>query len=491
MPSTTKPPANRPARRPSRRSAGTPTKQLDTHREVPKSAPKFDNYQTAKAWLYEHVDHERLRVVQYDEEIFGLKRMRKLLDLVGNPQQQIRCVHVAGTKGKGSTCTMLASILSECGVVTGLYTSPHLNDLRERISIDGHLAGYQDLTDIFQKIAKAETKLGFSLTFFEILTAAAFMHFAEQAVDIAVLETGLGGRLDCTNVCEPLVTGITSIALDHMNILGSDVQDIAREKAGIFKPGVPAVSVEQVTPVANVLKECAEASETTVEFVGKDIDFSLRFEASKELGPHTRVCLAGKQTRLEHLPVPLKGEHQAHNCGLALAILDKLKAHGLDFPEDRIVSGLAKTKLPGRMEQVWNGPRVIVDGAHNASSLEALTKALGAHVQYDSLIMLFGCGHDKDIAGMLEQVSLGADKVIFTQARGNPRRLEAGELYKRFSEDYGKMAQQADTLEGALKLASHAVTREDIIVICGSFYLAGEARDYFHKLTVKREKAKA
>ena len=488
MPTTTTRSGSRPNRKPSRRSAGTPTKQLDTHREVPKTAPKFDNYQEAKAWLYDHVDHERLRVVKYDEEVFGLKRMRKLLDLVGNPQQQIRCVHVAGTKGKGSTCAMLASVLSECGLVTGLYTSPHINDLRERISIDGHLAGYQDLAEIFQKVAKAETKLGFSLTFFEILTAAAFLHFAEQAVDIAVLETGLGGRLDCTNVCEPLVTGITSIALDHMNVLGDDVQSIAREKAGIFKPGVPAVSVEQPTPIANVLKECAEAAETKVELVGKDIDFSVRFESNKELGPHTRVCLAGKQTRLEHLPVPLKGEHQAHNCGLALAILDKLKAHGLDFPEDRIVAGLAKTKLAGRMEQVWDGPRVFVDGAHNASSIQALTKSLGAHVQYDSLIMIFGCGHDKDIPGMLEQVSLGADKVIFTQAKGNPRRLEAEELYKRFTADYGKMAQQDRTLEGALTLASRAVTREDIIVICGSFYLVGEAKDYFNKLAAKKAK---
>ena len=468
------------------RSAGVPTKQLDAKREVGRTAPKFANYTDAKAWLYDHVDHERLRVVSYDEEIFGLKRMRKLLDLLGNPHEEIVTVHIAGTKGKGSTCTMLASMLTANGVTTGLYTSPHLNDLRERISIDGSMVGYSDLIEIFQRIAKAEVKLGFSLTWFEILTAAAFLHFAEQAVDIAVLETGLGGRLDCTNVCQPLVTGITSIALDHQNILGDDVLDIAREKAGIFKPEVPAVSVEQVTPVANVLRECAEAAGTEVKFVGKDIDFSVRFEANKELGPHTRVCLGGKQMRIEHVPVPLKGEHQAHNCGLALAILDRLRTHGFEFSEDRLLEGLAATDLPGRMEQVWNGPRVFVDGAHNASSLSALTRALGAHVQYDSLVMIFGCGHDKDIPGMLEQVALGADKVIFTQAKGNPRRLEAEDLYKQFNASSGKMAQRADSLEEALKLAAHAVTREDIIVICGSFYLAGEARDYFQKLAAKK-----
>jgi dihydrofolate synthase/folylpolyglutamate synthase len=489
MPSTTKNSDQKPNKRPSRRAAAGLTKQLETERIPPKSAPKFDSYQTAKAWLFDHVDHERLRVVEYNERIFGLDRMSRLLDLLGNPQNQIQCVHIAGTKGKGSTCAMLASMLSACGLTTGLYTSPHLNDLRERIQVNGHMAGYQDLTDVFQKISKAESKLGFSLTFFEILTASAFLHFAEQAVDIAVLETGLGGRLDCTNVCSPLVTGITSISYDHMNILGNDILDIAREKAGIFKAGVPAVSVEQTNPVAAVLREVAEAVGTTLQFVGKEIDFSYRFESNRELGPHTRVSLSGKNTRLEHLPVPLKGEHQAHNCGLALTVLDKLKECGFELPEDRIVEGLAATDLPGRMEQVWAGPRVFVDGAHNASSIQALIRALGAHIQYDSLVMIFGCGHDKDVSGMLKQVALGADKVIFTQAKNNPRRLEADDLFKKFNALSGKMSQKAPTLEGALKLASSAVTRDDIIVITGSFYLVGEARDYFHKLAVKRNKA--
>ena len=482
MPSSTRKPTRRSQ---SRRAAAGLTKQTKTHRDVPEVAPVFGNYQEAKAWLFDHVDHERLRVVRYDEEVFGLGRMIKLLDTLDNPQKLFRCVHVAGTKGKGSTCLMLSSMLSACGYATGLYTSPHLNDLRERISIDGHLIGYADLTGLLQQIADAETRLGFSLTFFEILTAASFLHFAEQAVDIAVLETGLGGRLDCTNVCEPLVTGITSIAKDHVNILGHELTEIAREKAGIFKADVPAVSVEQVPAVANVLRECAEAAGTAIQFVGKDIDFSSRFEANRDLGPHYRVSVVGKKLRVEHLPVPFYGEHQAHNCGLALAMMDKLKHEGFEFVEDRVVEGLKQAEAPGRMEQVWDKPRVFIDGAHNASSIEALTKALGAHVDYDSLIMLFGCGHDKDIDGMLEQVELAADKVIFTQTRGNPRRIDASELYKRFNAFSGKMAQKGDSLEEALKLASLAVTREDLIVICGSFYLAGEARDYFNKLAVK------
>ncbi len=450
-------------------------------------APKIANYHDAKAWLYEHIDHERQRVVSYNDKTFSLNRMRKLLDALGNPHEQIKAVHVAGTKGKGSTCAMTASMLRACGYTVGLYSSPHLVDLRERISIDGHMISYPAVCDVFQQIAKAEAKTGLDLTFFEIMTAAAFVHFAEQAIDIAVLETGLGGRLDCTNVCDPLVTAVTSISLDHTQILGDTVEQIAKEKAGIFKAGVPAITVEQDTAIINVLKEAAEEAGTALEISGKDIDFSYRFEANRELGPHTRVCLTTPHSRFEHLAVPLKGEHQAHNCGLALSIIDKLRSQGFTVSEDRVIAGLDETELPGRMEEVWQAPRVVLDGAHNAASVEALIKSLGAHVSYDSLVMVFGCGQDKDVAGMLKQVGLGADKVIFTKSHSNPRAMEPEDLIKRFAESSGKMAQTARNLEEALGLAARAVSREDMIVVAGSFYLVGEARDYFQKLATKRK----
>ncbi len=444
------------------------------------SSVKITNYTTAQKWLNEHIDHERMRMVRYDERTFNLSRMRKLLDILGNPHQQLKAVQVAGTKGKGSTCAMLASMLRKCGYTVGVYSSPHLIDLRERITIDGTMISYQDVAEIFKLIAAKESAVGATPpTFFEIMTATAMRYFADQAVDIAILETGLGGRLDCTTVIEPLVTGITHISLDHMNILGEDLPSIAREKAGIFKKDIPALSVIQEPEVKEVLQSCADAIGAPLETTGDQIDFSYRFEASRELGPHTRVCLTTPTSRFEHLPVPLRGEHQAHNCGLALAMLDKLRAHGFNLPEEEVILGLAETTLHGRMEEVWKQPRIIIDGAHNAHSIKALIRALGAHITYDSLVMIFGCGQDKDVAGMLKEISLGADKIIFTRAKLNPRAVESADLQKQFNGISGKMVQTTDKFKDALKLAASAVSRDDLIIICGSFYLAGEARKYF------------
>lgn len=449
------------------------------------------NYTTALRWLYEHVDHERQRMVKYDQPTFNLDRMCKLLHLLGAPQDQLKIVHVAGTKGKGSTCAMVGSMLQACGCTVGSYSSPHLVDLRERITINDHMIPYADCAELFKQIAAVEHKFGKTnqLTFFEIMTAAALLYFAEQAVDVVVLETGLGGRLDCTNVVTPLVTAITGISLDHTQLLGNTTPEIAREKAGIFKPGVPALSIVQDKDVAEALQEVAEQVGATLEVTGKELDFSYRFEANRELGPHTRVCLTTETSKFEHLPVPLKGEHQAQNCGLALAILDKLKAHGFNLPLDKVIDGLAATKLPGRMETVLDHPRVIIDGAHNAASITALTKSLGAHVQYDSLVMIFGCGQDKDITGMLKQIALGADKIIFTRAKANGRAEEPEDLMRRFNDLSPKMAQSAPTLDAALKLAARAVSREDLIVVTGSFYLAGEARKYFIDAKAKQAKS--
>jgi len=444
------------------------------------SAAGINNYQTALRWLYNHTDYERMRIVPYNTRTFNLERMRKLLGFLGNPHQELKCVQVAGTKGKGSTCAMLASMLQACGYTVGMYTSPHLVDLRERVQINGQMISHGDITDLFKQVEKLEDKFGEATpSFFEIMTAVALRYFADQAVDIVILETGLGGRLDSTTVVTPLVCGLTHISYDHMNILGRELTSIAREKAGIFKKGVPAVSVEQDPSVARVFDEVAATSGTPLEYTGKQIDFSFRFEANRELGPHTRVCITTPTSRWEHLAVPMRGEHQAHNCGLALSILDKLKAHGFVIPEDKVISGLAATTLHGRMEQVNGEPRVLIDGAHNAASIQALIRALGAHIAYDSLVVIFGCGQDKDVNGMMKQLALGADKIIFTKARANPRAMEPEELMSKFNDLSGKMAQIAPTLEDALRLAARAVSREDLIVVTGSFYLAGEAKKYF------------
>ena len=473
----------------SRRKA-TPRRPAPRRPDRSATASDITNYTTACKWLYEHVDHERQRVIKYNDQSFSLDRMRQLLDALGSPHEQVPCVQIAGTKGKGSTSTMLASMLQASGCAVGLYTSPHLSDLRERITVNGSMISYNDMAELIRRIAVIEEKelADDPPTFFEIMTAAALRYYADQAVDIAVLETGLGGRLDSTTVVKPLVVGITQISLDHTKLLGSTLPEIAREKAGTFKPGVPVFCAEQEKEVVKTLKEVAAEVECPIKFVGKDIEFSLRFESNKELGPHTRVCLSTPTSRFEHLPVPLQGEHQAINCGLALTLLDYLKSQGFNLPDAKVIKGLEATDLPGRMEEVWSQPRVIVDGAHNPASIQALVKALGAHVAYDSLVMIFGCGVDKEVDPMLEQVALGADKVIFTQAEKNPRSADPHDLMHRMNEGAGKMAQVGAKLTDAIALAARAVTRDDLIVITGSFYLVGEARKHFADLAAKRKK---
>lgn len=423
-------------------------------------------------------DFERLRIVRYNDQNFNLERMRTLLKKIGNPHEAYRTIHVAGTKGKGSTCAMIASMLEANGYKVGLYTSPHLVDIRERVSINGTLIPIADFARLVRMIEPVIAKIKPLPTYFDVLTAIAFKYFEEQKVELAVIETGLGGRLDSTNVVKPEVTAITSISKDHMQQLGYTLEKIAAEKAGIFKAGTPAVSVQQELGVEAVLKQVADKVGAPFDIAGKSIEFSYRFESSRMMGPHNRVCLTTPLSKFEHLAVPLLGEHQAINCGLALAVIDKLKTRGIAINDSRAMEGLAKTTIPGRMELVKQTPRVLVDGAHNAASLDAMMRAIGQHIPYDSMVVIFGCCADKDVAGMLERITSGADKVIFTKVN-NIRTADPNELSARYQELYGKMAQVANTLEDALAIANRAVTKEDLICITGSFYLVGEAKRLF------------
>jgi len=433
-------------------------------------------YDAALKYLFAQTDYEQMRRVRYNSDTFSLTRMRGLLKRVGDPHKSLPCVHIAGTKGKGSTATMLAEMLRACGHRVGLYTSPHLVDIRERIRVNGTVITQAALTRTLNKLAPHVARMGENKpTFFEIFTAVAFCHFDEEEVDVAVLETGLGGRLDSTNVVKPLVVGLTSISVDHTAQLGTTVEDIAGEKAGVLKPGVTAVSVPQVPAAKTVLKAAAKRCRTPLLFTGENIDFSYRFESSRETGPQTRICLTTPQSQFEHLPVPLMGEHQALNCGLALALLDQLKAKGLAVDDRAAVRGLSRVELPGRMEMVRESPRILVDGAHNPASIEALMRAIGQYIPYDSMVVVFGCAADKDIRGMIEQITRGADKAIFTRY-DSPRAARPEDLAEVYEECSGRTAQVAQGLREAVNIANNAVTREDLTCITGSFYLVGEAK---------------
>lgn len=444
------------------------------------SKKAFKSYREAISYLFAQTNYETETALRYNVTTFNLDRMVKLLSLVGNPHKKVATAHIAGTKGKGSTATMLARMLESNGYNVGLYTSPHVVHLHERISVNSKMISDREMLGLMNRIYAPIEKMSKTEapTFFEIMTALAFMYFADVKVDIAVIETGLGGRLDSTNVIKPEVVGITSLSIDHQQQLGKTLDSIAKEKAGVFKRGVPAITVQQEPEALDVLKSHAAAVKAPLSVAGHDIDFSYRFENSREYGPHMRVCLTTPTSSFEHLRVPMHGRHQAVNCGLALAMLDKLKSIGYEIDDAKAVEGLGKVWLPGRMEMVCDDPRIMIDGAHNAASIQALIHAIGQNITYDSMVIIFGCNNDKDIVGMLDKLQYGADKVIFTRS-SSAKAVPPEDLADIYTEICGKMCQSASSLGEALQLARSAVSKEDLICITGSFYLIGDAKKRF------------
>ena len=445
--------------------------------EKVKTKKAFSRYKQALAYLLSKTDYEKQEQPRYNVTTFNLDRMKAFLTLLGNPHTKTATVHIAGSKGKGSTATMLGKMLEANGFKVGLYTSPHLIHLHERIRVNSTMVSDSEMLRLLNRAHAAIEKLSEKdpPTFFEIMTALAFIHFSDKKADIAIIETGMGGRLDSTNVITPEVIGITSLSIDHQQQLGTTIDSIAREKAGVFKKGVPVLTVQQDPSAMQILKSEALASESPLSITGDDIDFSYRFETSREDGPHTRICLTTETSKFEHLRVPLHGRHQAVNCGLALAMLDKLKSSGYDIDTEKATQGLNEVSLMGRMEMIYEDPRVMIDGAHNAASVRALIHAIGQNIPYDSMVIVFGCNSDKDVPGMLEQLQYGADKVIFTRS-SSLKAVSPRDLADMYTEICNKMCQTSSSLGEALKLANSAVSREDLICITGSFYLIGQAK---------------
>lgn len=414
-----------------------------------------------------------------------LARMKRLLTDLDNPQKCYKAAHIGGTKGKGSTAAMLAGMLQGNGLKVGLYTSPHILDVRERVVVNGERISEGAFTKLIAQIAEIVNGYKSDIpTYFEILTAVAFLYFRDKKIDIAVVEVGLGGKFDATNVIRPEVCGITSISMDHMAFLGDTLPEIAEEKAGIFKDGIPVVSAPQAKEVKQTLKKAAEKSGSPILFAGNEpgdqIEFSYRFESSRSHGPQARICIASDTSHFDHLAVPMVGEHQAINCGVAIGMLDQLKGRGFAIDDEMAVTGLSKVRVEGRMEMICSEPRILVDAAHNAASIEALMRAIGQNISCETMVVIFGCCSDKDVRGMLQQLQLGADKIIFTRVN-SPRSADPRELGTAFSEISGasRMAQISNSLPEALEIAQKAITRDDLICITGSFYLVSDAMKLF------------
>jgi dihydrofolate synthase/folylpolyglutamate synthase len=402
---------------------------------------------------------------------------------MGHPHKGLQMAHVAGTKGKGSTATILARILTEHGLRTGLYTSPHLVDLRERFVIDGGLAPKEAVVSLVNRLSpylerERERDRQDSPTFFEILTALGFAHFREEAVDAAVIEVGLGGRLDSTNVITPLVSVITTVDFDHTDKLGNTLTQIAGEKAGIIKPGVPVVSSPQHAEAMAVIEAKAREMNAplTVLSEGERLHGVRVQTGAAERG--VRFSLAGLRRRYEDFFLPMLGEHQAVNAGAAILAAEILEEKGLvRLDAEAVRRAVASTRVPGRIEVVSETPLTVIDTAHNPVSARALRKALGEYFSYEKLVLLIAMVRDKDIEGFLRVLAPLAGAVVTTQIE-NPRALDAESLRQAVERIgfAGKLEAHPDP-PSALKRAQALTGPRDLLCITGSFYLAGKVKE--------------
>ncbi|MBX3437561.1 MAG: bifunctional folylpolyglutamate synthase/dihydrofolate synthase [Planctomycetaceae bacterium] len=435
------------------------------------------------------INFERLPVERYDLQDFKLDRMRELLSRLGNPQDSLPAVHIAGTKGKGSTAAMTAAVMTAGGYRVGLFTSPHLDNIGERMTVDGQLPSEDDLRELMKivpPIVQQMDALGPSMrpTFFECITAMAWMHFARQRVDLVVLEVGLGGRLDASNVCCPLVTIITSISHDHQRLLGHTLGEIASEKAGIIKAGVPVLSGVIAAEPREVIRTAAARQEAALYELGRELRWTPA-TASVPISPgeqgvaadlleHLTICTHSPWGQHE-VRVPLPGRHQADNALLALTACDLLAESRFPLRSSAIPRGLASVSWPLRGEVLSRRPLVVVDAAHNDGSIDCLIATLaGVHCRRRWLI--FATSKDKDTADMLGRLNQHFDDVILTQFLGNPRSVPLEALIAMAAETLTIPFSVAGSPDDAWKRARSMATDEDLICATGSFFLAAEMR---------------
>jgi dihydrofolate synthase/folylpolyglutamate synthase len=446
---------------------------------------------TALGFLAGRVDYERAQSIPYQNHCFKLERMQELLRRLGNPQDQVPIIHVAGTKGKGSTSAMMAAILGAAGYRAGLFTSPHLERIEERITVDGQACPPDELVRFLDRVrpvvealdaeAVADDPQGGRATYFEIVTAVALLWFVDQRVDVAVLEVGLGGRLDSTNVCRPLVSVITSISFDHTRQLGNTLAAIAWEKAGIVKPGRPVVSGVLLDEPRKVIRQvCLELGAPLAEL---DREFHFDYSPPVHL---EREPVAGRlqfhyhgrsaQYAYRDLPLSLLGRHQAANAAVALAAIEEIRSQGFTIEPSAVARGLAGLRWPARIELVARQPAIVIDAAHNVASVEALVQSLRESFQVARRRLLFATTREKDLAGMLASLLPAFDDVVFTQYSSNPRAVPAEEAAAAAGVIGGTSYPVCpDPLVAWNELRSRCGP-EDLLCVTGSFFLAAEIR---------------
>jgi dihydrofolate synthase/folylpolyglutamate synthase len=431
--------------------------------------PATTTYHDALAYIYSLTDYEQGGFAAYAPQNYDLERVRQLLDLVGNPQQTFESVHIAGTKGKGSTAAMVESVLRAAGYRTGLFTSPHLHTFRERIQASGNLIPEADVVLLVDEM-RPLADLVDNITTFELMTALALAWFAREGVEWAVLEVGLGGRLDATNVVNPAVAVITSLSLDHTAVLGDTLAQIAAEKAGIIKPGVPVVSAPQPDEALDVIQATCARKAASLTLVGRH----WTWDAGESTPDGQAFSVRHADGVMDRLWIPLLGEHQLVNATTAVATLSKLPDSDAAISEDAIREGLQRVRWPGRLEVLARGPWLVVDSAHNGDSATRLMAALRAHFSFHRLTVVVGASADHVTPEMMGAFLDAADRAIATQS-GHPRAASPEWLRLR-AEEMGFRMEACATVPEALDLALEGAAKGDLICFAGSVFVAAEAR---------------
>ena len=442
-------------------------------------------YNKALDYLYSFVDYSLKHTSELVKAEFNLERMFELMAALGNPQDSYPIIHVAGTKGKGSVAAMAASALHAAGYRAGLYISPHMQDFCERIQVNGepiphgdpsgHASG-QSLAALVEEIKPAVARLPF-ITTFELTTALGFLYFAQRGVEAAVIEVGLGGRLDATNIVTPLVSVITSLSYDHMAVLGDTLAQIAGEKAGIIKEGVPVVSSPQVDEALGVLEKVAAERNAPLTLVGRDVVF----EAGEHSLDGQSLTIVNRKSKIPSgddvvnpviLRIPLLGAHQVVNAATAYVAL---KVSGLNVPDAVIQKGFAEVKWPARFEVLRREPPVILDSAHNVDSAQKLRQALDDYFPTRPVILIFGASEDKNVLGMFAEWKPRLNCILATKA-DHPRALEPEQLLE-LAQQAGVPAEVVSPVESALSRALELSAKDgNIVLSAGSMFVVSEVR---------------
>ena len=427
-------------------------------------------YQAALDYIYSFIGNSLTHQRHPSLENFDLSPMYSLVGILGNPQNDYPTIHVAGSKGKGSVSAFCATALETEGYKVGLYTSPHLKDFEERIQINREPISRLDFVDYIGDLQPIVSKIP-GLNTFEIATALAFLYFSRQQVDVAVIEVGLGGRLDATNVITPLVSVITALYLEHTSILGNTLTQIAKEKAGIIKPGVPVVISPQNNEALQMVSSVARKQNSRLIQVGVDYVFKSQSSCL------ARQCFdieCGRTSKRQTLEILLLGQHQVENASTAYAALHALQDQGFRITEESIIEGFARTHWPARFEILREEPPVVVDSAHNPDSARKMRQTLEEYFPGRPIVLIFGVSEDKNIKGMIEEF-LSITKLMICTQSTHPRAMDPRELYSLALET-GYQAVAIEQVRDALEYALEIAGSELVVLATGSIFVAATVR---------------